>query len=57
MEVTMEDAYVEACKALGEAVVRERLLMAEIAKRDEAIRRLGEQLAGRSPMDCPPESA
>lgn len=30
MNVTLEDAYSEACRALGEAVVRERLLTAEI---------------------------
>jgi hypothetical protein len=33
MEVSLEDAYGEACKALGEAVVRERLLLAELARR------------------------
>lgn len=26
MEVTLEEAYAEACRALGESIVRERLL-------------------------------
>lgn len=26
MEVTIEEAYAEACRALGESIVRERLL-------------------------------
>lgn len=46
MEVSLEDAYGEACKALGEAVVRERLLLAELGKRDEQIRVLVAQVAG-----------
>lgn len=29
MNVTLEDAYREACLALGESIVRERLLTAE----------------------------
>jgi hypothetical protein len=32
MNVSLEDAYAEACKALGEAIVRERLLLAEITR-------------------------
>ena len=32
MNVTIEDAYREACTALGEAVVRERLLSAEVQR-------------------------
>lgn len=27
MDVSLEQAFAEACKALGEAIVRERLLM------------------------------
>lgn len=34
MRVSMEDAYAEACRALGEAIVRERLLTAELAHRE-----------------------
>lgn len=30
MEVSLEQAYREACLALGETVVRERLLIAEV---------------------------
>lgn len=32
MNVTLEDAYAEACRALGEAIVRERLLTAELVR-------------------------
>lgn len=32
MNVTIEDAYAEACRALGESIVRERLLSAEIQR-------------------------
>ena len=32
MNVTLEEAYREACQALGEATVRERLLTAEVAR-------------------------
>lgn len=32
MNVTLEAAYREACLALGEAVVRERLLTAEVQR-------------------------
>lgn len=32
MNVSLEDAYREACLALGEAVVRERLLTAELGR-------------------------
>lgn len=32
MQVTIEQAYQEACTALGEAVVRERLLIAQLSK-------------------------
>lgn len=35
MDVTLEQAYTEACKALGEALVRERLLTQELARRDQ----------------------
>lgn len=32
MNVTLEDAYREACLALGEAIVRERLLSANLVQ-------------------------
>lgn len=32
MNVNLEDAYAEACRALGESIVRERLLSAEIQR-------------------------
>ena len=41
IQVSIEDAYAEACKALGDATVRERLLTAEIQRltaENEALR-------------------
>ena len=35
MQVSVEDAYAEACRALGEAIVRERLLSAELVRRTQ----------------------
>ena len=35
MNVTIEDAYKEACLALGEALVRERLLSKAIAEQQQ----------------------
>ncbi len=32
IDVTMDDLYREACQALGEAIVRERLLAREVAR-------------------------
>ncbi len=32
MDVTLEDAYAEACKALGESVVTQRLMATELAR-------------------------
>ena len=32
MDVTLEDAYAEACRALGEAIVTQRLLSAEVQR-------------------------
>ncbi len=32
MNITMEDAYKEACTALGEVVVTQRLLTVELAR-------------------------
>lgn len=32
MNVTLEAAYAEACHALGESIVRERLLSAEVER-------------------------
>lgn len=34
IEVTQEQMYAEACRALGEAIVRERILTAELQRRD-----------------------
>lgn len=49
MQVSMEQAYREACLALGEATVRERLLTAELARHDA---REAEQSASPpSPVD------
>lgn len=35
IDVTIEQAYAEACRALGESIVRERLLTQYIAAQDE----------------------
>jgi hypothetical protein len=35
MEVTLEEAYAEACRALGEAIVRERLLARTLQQQEE----------------------
>jgi len=35
IEVTTEDLYAEACRALGEAIVRERIITAELQRRDQ----------------------
>lgn len=35
MDVSLEDAYREACLALGEGIVRERLLAAEVQRLTE----------------------
>lgn len=32
MEASLESAYAEACQALGETIVRERLLAAELQR-------------------------
>lgn len=32
MNVTLEDAYAEACRALGESIVRERLVSVEVQR-------------------------
>lgn len=34
MNVSLEDAYAEACRALGESIVRERLLAQELGRRE-----------------------
>lgn len=36
MNVTLEDAYREACQALGETIIRERLLIRQIAEQQQA---------------------
>jgi hypothetical protein len=35
MNVSMEDAYAEACRALGESIVRERLLSQALASQQK----------------------
>lgn len=35
MKITLEQAYAEACQALGEAVVRERLMAQQLARDSE----------------------
>jgi len=47
MDVTLEQAYAEACKALGEALVRERLLMQELARRDQETAKQAEPADGQ----------
>ena len=37
IEVTTEDLYAEACRALGEAIVRERIITAELRRRDQDV--------------------
>jgi len=32
MQVSLEEVYAEACRALGEAIVRERFLTAEVQR-------------------------
>ena len=32
MQVSLEEVYAEACRALGEAIVRERLLAVEVQR-------------------------
>jgi hypothetical protein len=32
VQISIDDAYAEACKALGEAIVAQRLLTAELAR-------------------------
>lgn len=56
IDVTLEDAYAEACRALGESIVRERLLTAALAQggqgHDEAQhapRGSGERTSGVDP--------
>lgn len=36
LNVSPEDAYAEACRALGEAIVTQRLMGQELQRRDEA---------------------
>lgn len=37
MNVTLDDAYAEACRALGESIVRERLLSKALAEAQAAL--------------------
>lgn len=36
MQINLDDAYAEACRALGEAIVKQRFLLAELERRDDA---------------------
>ena len=45
MDVRLEDAYGEACKALGETIVRERLLTAELIREQSARQSLIESMS------------
>lgn len=49
MNVTIEDAYAEACRALGDALVTQRLLGAEVQ------RLTAENEALKAPQDTPAE--
>lgn len=42
MNVTLEDAYAEACKALGESIVTQRLLAAEVQRLSSTGQRHGQ---------------
>lgn len=42
MDVTLEEAYAEACRALGESIVRERLLTKALQNPAEAEQPVGE---------------
>lgn len=46
MNVTLEDAYAEACRALGESIVTQRLLAAEVQRLTPP----PEQKSGPAPM-------
>lgn len=37
IQVTTDDLYAEACRALGESIVRERILTAELQRRDALV--------------------
>jgi hypothetical protein len=47
MNVTQEQAYAEACQALGEAVVAQRLIAKEVARLTAELERL------RAPVEGP----
>lgn len=36
MEVTLEDAYAEACRMLGEAIVKERLMVINLQQQQDS---------------------
>lgn len=44
MEVSSEEAFAEACRALGEAAVKERLMLKRIAEQDAQIASLTKQV-------------
>lgn len=48
IEITIEDMYAEATQALGESVVRERLLAKEVQRLNAETDELRAHLAGRS---------
>lgn len=51
MNVPMERAYREACLALGEALVRERLLIAEVQRLEAAALARSAEAAGEAGDD------
>lgn len=57
MNVSLEEAYREACLALGEAIVRERLVSIELAKlaaaeSDQQPRPVGDAKPRGASSDC-----
>lgn len=57
MNVPLEEAYREACLALGEAIVRERLVSIELAKlttaeAEQRSRTVGEDTPRDASSDC-----
>jgi len=54
MNVTLEQLYVEACKALGEVVVAQRLLSAEVIALTEENKVLREALAAKDEPEPDP---
>lgn len=51
--VSLDEAYREACQALGETIVRERLLTAELSRRDAAAQAAEANAEPPSEADAP----